>query len=39
MRKNSTDIIIYIIGIIIGALSLDIWKAKTRIKKRLIELS
>jgi hypothetical protein len=39
MRKNSTAIIIYIIGIIKSALSLDIWDAETSIKKRLIALS
>ena len=36
--KSSLVIIIYIIGIIIGALFLDIWGAETNIKKGLIVL-
>ena len=36
--KSSLVIIIYIIGIVIGALFLDIWGAETNIKKGLIVL-
>ena len=36
--KSSLVIIIYIIGIVIGALFLDIWGAQTNIKKGLIVL-
>ena len=38
MRQSSIAIIIYIIGVIIGALFLDIWGAETSIKKGLIAL-
>ena len=38
MRQSSIAIIIYIIGIVIGALFLDIWGAETNIKKGLIAL-
>ena len=38
MKKSNIAIIIYIIGIIIGALFLDIWDAETNIKKGLIVL-
>ncbi len=31
MRQNNITIIIYIIGVIIGALFLDIWDAETSI--------
>ena len=36
--KSSLVIIIYIIGIVIGALFFDIWGAETNIKKGLIVL-
>ena len=36
--KSSLVIIIYIIGIVIGALFLDIWGAETNIEKGLIVL-
>jgi len=39
MSKSSVVIIIYIIGIILGALFLDIWGAETNIKKALIAIS
>ena len=39
MSKTSIVIIIYIIGVVIGALFLDIWGAETNIKKGLIALS
>ena len=39
MNQSSIAIIIYIIGVIIGALFLDIWGAETSIKKGLIALS
>tara|TARA_B100000945_G_C19977648_1_gene410612 strand:+ start:18 stop:188 length:171 start_codon:yes stop_codon:yes gene_type:complete len=38
MRQSNLAIIIYVIGIIIGALFLDIWGAETNIKKGLIAL-
>ena len=38
MRQSSIAIIIYIIGVIIGALFLDIWGAETSVKKGLIAL-
>ena len=38
MRQSSIAIIIYIIGIVIGALFLDIWGAETSVKKGLIAL-
>ncbi len=38
MKQSSIAIIIYLIGIIIGALFLDIWGAETSIKKGLIAL-
>ena len=38
MKQSSIAIIIYIIGILIGALFLDIWGAETNIKKGLIAL-
>jgi hypothetical protein len=39
MRQSNIAIIIYIIGVIIGALFLDIWDAETSINKELIALS
>ena len=36
MNQSSIAIIIYLIGVIIGALFLDIWGAETSIKKGLI---
>ena len=39
MNQSSIAIIIFIIGVIIGALFLDIWGAETNIKKGLIALS
>jgi len=38
MKQSNLAIIIYVIGIIIGALFLDIWGAETNIKKGLIAL-
>ena len=38
MKQSNIVLIIYIIGIIIGALFLDIWGAETNIKKGLIAL-
>ena len=38
MRQSSMAIIIYIIGVVIGALFLDIWGAETSVKKGLISL-
>tara|TARA_B100000427_G_scaffold316062_1_gene310762 strand:- start:544 stop:714 length:171 start_codon:yes stop_codon:yes gene_type:complete len=38
MRQSSIAIIVYILGIVIGALFLDIWGAETNIKKGLIAL-
>ena len=38
MRQSSIAIIIYIIGVVIGALFLDIWGAETSVKKGLIAL-
>ena len=38
MKQSNIAIIIYIIGVIIGALFLDIWGAETSIKKGLIAL-
>ena len=36
MSKSSVIIIIYVIGIIIGAITLDIWSSETSILKALI---
>ena len=36
MSKSSIVIIIYIIGLIVGALFLGIWEAETSIKKALL---
>ena len=38
MKQSNIAIIIYLIGVIIGALFLDIWGAETSIKKGLIGL-
>ena len=38
MSKTSIVIIIYIIGLIIGALFLDIWSAETSVIKGLLGL-
>ena len=38
MNQSSIAIIIYVIGVIIGALFLDIWGAETSVKKGLIAL-
>tara|TARA_Y100000590_G_C15606766_1_gene972233 strand:- start:1008 stop:1178 length:171 start_codon:yes stop_codon:yes gene_type:complete len=38
MSQSSIAIIIYILGIIIGALFLDIWGAETSVKKGLMAL-
>ncbi len=38
MNKSSLAIVIYIAGIIFGALFLDIWGAETNIAKGLIAL-
>tara|TARA_Y100000741_G_scaffold343397_1_gene307187 strand:+ start:2235 stop:2405 length:171 start_codon:yes stop_codon:yes gene_type:complete len=38
MTQSNLAIIIYVIGVIIGALFLDIWGADTSIKKGLIAL-
>ena len=38
MKQSNIAIIIYIIGVVIGALFLDIWGAETNIKKGLIVL-
>ena len=38
MKQSNLAIIIYVIGVIIGALFLDIWGAETSIKKGLAAL-
>tara|TARA_B100001121_G_scaffold279723_1_gene271160 strand:- start:489 stop:659 length:171 start_codon:yes stop_codon:yes gene_type:complete len=38
MNKSNTVIIIYIIGIILGAIFLDIWGAETSLLKALLAL-
>ncbi len=38
MKQSNIAIIIYIVGVIIGALFLDIWGAETSIIKGLIAL-
>tara|TARA_B100001123_G_C15122505_1_gene951946 strand:+ start:143 stop:319 length:177 start_codon:yes stop_codon:yes gene_type:complete len=38
MRQSNIAIIIYVIGIIIGALFLDIWGSETNIIKGLLAL-
>ena len=37
MNQSSIAIIIYIIGVVIGAIFLDIWGAETSIKKGLMK--
>ncbi len=39
MKQSNIIIILYVIGVIIGALFLDIWGAETSIKKGLIALA
>ena len=39
MNKTTIVIIVYAIGIIIGALFLDIWGAETSLKKALLVVS
>ena len=36
MTKSTTVIIIYVLGLVIGALFFDLWGAETSIKKGLI---
>jgi len=38
MKQSNIAIIIYVVGVIIGALFLDIWGAETSIKKGFIAL-
>ena len=38
MSKTSLVVIIYIIGVVLGAFFLDIWGAETNMKKGLIAL-
>jgi len=38
MSKSTIVIIIYILGLIFGALVLDIWSAETSLKKALLGL-
>tara|TARA_B100000965_G_C19086905_1_gene538811 strand:- start:127 stop:297 length:171 start_codon:yes stop_codon:yes gene_type:complete len=38
MNQSNIAIIIYVIGIVIGALFMDIWGAETNIKKGLMAL-
>ena len=38
MSKSTIIIIIYVLGLIFGALVLDIWSAETSIKKTLLGL-
>ena len=38
MNKSTIIIIIYVLGIIFGAIFLDIWSADTSIKKALLGL-
>ena len=38
MKQSNIAIIVYIAGVIIGALFLDIWGAETNIKKGLIAM-
>ena len=39
MKQSSLVIIIYLIGVIIGALFLDIWGAETNFQKALFALA
>ena len=36
MSKSTTVIIIYVLGLVVGALFFDLWGAETSIKKGLI---
>ena len=38
MSKSTIVIIIYVLGIIFGALALDVWSADTSVKKALLGL-
>ena len=38
MSQSNIAIIIYVIGVLIGAIFMDIWGAETNIKKGLIAL-
>lgn len=38
MNKSTIVIIIYVLGLIFGALVLDIWSAETSVKKALLGL-
>ncbi len=38
MSKSTIIIIIYVLGLIFGALVLDIWSAETSVKKALLGL-
>ena len=38
MSKSTIVIIIYVLGLIFGALVLDIWSAETSVKKALLGL-
>ena len=38
MKQSNLAIIVYVVGVIIGALFLDIWGAETNIKKGLMAL-
>ena len=38
MSQSNIAIIIYVIGVVIGALFMDIWGAETNIKKGLMAL-
>ncbi len=38
MNQSNIAIIIYVIGVVIGALFMDIWGAETNIKKGLMAL-
>ena len=38
MNKSTIVIIIYVLGLIFGALVLDIWSAETNVKKALLGL-
>ena len=39
MKQSNIILIIYVIGILIGALVLDIWDSDTNVKKGLIALA
>ena len=39
MSKSSIVILIYIVGILLGALFFDLWGAETNLKKALFALS